>query len=129
MMEINFFHGNLRRGLVVTYTLKEEREQNRWYYQRNSRNLVMNFRRASKGYREDDHMEPENWALTARSETAAGAGAAGTTLFSSLTLQRSFALSRNDYVERDTTQFVTNDRSVKLLIIVLNLIFKKGVQR
>ena len=113
MMEINFFHGNLRRGLVVTYTLEEEREKQRWYYQRKSRILVMNFRRASKGYREDDHMESENRALTARSD-AAGERAAGTPLFSSLTLQRSFALSRHDYRERDTTQCVTQDRSVHL---------------
>ena len=114
MMEINFFHGNLRRGLVVTYTLEEEREQNRWYYKRKSRILVMNFRRASKGYREDDHMEPENRALTARSDTAAEMTVASTTCFSSLTLQRSFALSRHDYRERDTTQCVTQDRSVHL---------------
>ena len=78
MMEINFFHGNLRRGLVVTYTLEEEREKQRWYYQRKSRILVMNFRRASKGYREDNHMEPENRALTARSETAVERAATGT---------------------------------------------------
>ena len=124
MMEINFFHGNLRRGLVVTYTLEEEREQNRWYYQRKSRILVMNFRRASKGYREDNHMEPENRALTARSETAveraatgtraASEMATGTNLFSSLTLQRSFSLSRNDYVERDTTRTVTKDSIVNM---------------
>lgn len=100
-IEINFFHGAIRRGVVVTYVLEKEKR----CYRRNSCIMVMNFRRASSGYRDDEEMEVESMGIsTVEKEAAAiptsGGGAAG--FYSSLTLKRSFDLSREDYLEHET---------------------------
>jgi hypothetical protein len=104
-VEINFFHGAVRRGLVITYVLDEEAR----CYRRSARAMVMNFRKAAGGYREDGEMERESQAIGPL-ETAAATNAGGADFYAALTLERSVDLSREDYLERvvataDTTDF------------------------
>lgn len=115
-LEINFFHGIYRRGVVVTYDkLEEEKgEQRLCYYRRNPRIMVMNFRRASNGYRDDDTMEPESIAISStiddKDVAAPAAQDADTrTFLSSLTLKRSFDILRKDYLEQETTKDTTKE--------------------
>lgn len=91
MFEINFFHGGFRRGVVVTYTLKENGSD--LCYCLSDRILIMNFRRASGGYREDGEMEEKSANLA--SVTAQNEGDVDL----SLQPHTMYALSVKDYQE------------------------------